>query len=232
MRWKANHLSIAKRCAALVGLEHRKVGQPAVLGLKRCDAADPFFSRPPETVRNLQMVGFSLLWSRGGNLGLPPSGYVLSLGRITDTLRTDHESFFQRPPDFGIYAEDIAFSLSKPQDGRVIFHGKRKYEHVMTLWRGVTCRVVADGEVQFRILKADCDDHALKVRWSLRGTMVGIQSPVFVDAISLYSVGPAPSFQDDPLLTHKVNRHTVEFVEVHPPCLRDLIFSTRIAALA
>lgn len=203
-----------------------------MLGLRRCNAADPFFSHPPEAVWELRMAGFSLLWSRGGNLGLPPSGYVLSLGKITDILRADHECFFQRPQDFGIYAEDIAFSLSKPQDGRVIFHGKRKYEHVLTLCRGVICRVVSDGEVQFRILKADCDDHALKVRWSLRGTMVGIKSPVFVDAISLYSVGPAPSFQDDQLLTHKVNKHTVEFVEVHPPCLRDLIFSTPIAALA
>lgn len=192
--------------------------------------------------RDTRMAGPFVLWSEKRDGGLPPSGYELSLGKITDVLRSDHENFFRRPPDFSIYAEDIAFDIMG-RDARVV--GKRKYEKIFSLWRNVTCTVVSDGEVQFRIVKAEQEDYELKVRWCLRGKMVlmNIESPIFVDAVSLYSLGAAPSFQDmspslqlcdtpAPALTHKVRRHTVEFVEVHPPLLRNFLFTTPVAAMA
>jgi len=166
---------------------------------------------------------------------LPPSGpseYELDLGKIAETLVRDYRGFFEHEPCFDIYNEDIVFKVGRPFDGAASMRGRRVYCRALSAFRGVTRTTVRDGKVACSVSDGRPFGHALRVKWRFEGDMRLLKCPVYIDAISLYSIAPraaperAAAQITEPVasvLSHGVHRHTVEFVEIHPPSLRSLL---------
>jgi len=154
-----------------------------------------------------------------------PSEYELSIGRITDTLRRDYREFFERPPDFDIYDDAVVFALGQPFHGVPELQGKLAYRRALNGLRGLARRTV-EGSVRCTVLDGKPYGHALKVSWTCEGVLLN-QCSVCIKAISLYSVSPHAALVGDltgptpPL--HRVSRHVIEFVEIHPPSLRSML---------
>lgn len=161
--------------------------------------------------------------------GLPntPNDYELSLGKITDTLQSDYPAFFEREPDFEIYHNQIALELGKPFEGMSGLRGKRSYSRILAALQRVACGTVRDPIVTCHFSDGTPYGHALRVSWQVQGSMVGFQCPIYISAISFYSLAPQmPEFGASPVLSHRIHRHTIEFVEIQPPTLRNLLRSS------
>lgn len=153
--------------------------------------------------------------------------YELSLGYIQDTLRSDYLVFFERSPNLEIYNDHVICELSSPP----FQLGPRPvtYRSALSRLRQVTCSIVEHGVVRCSVYTGRHYGHDLKVYWQCTGYMLGCCRPVNVTAISLYSI--APKAPGDPgegpeccQLAYRVSHHAIEFIEVDPPPLRQLIF--------
>lgn len=212
-------------------------------------------SGPAQVLGEPRLLG--LLAAPGGSDrspsgGLPPSGpseYELDLGKITDVLVRDYRGFFEHEPTLGIYNEDIVFRVGRPfadalSEARTAVRGRRAYCRGLSAFRGVTRTTVRHADVACSISDGTPYGHALRVDWRFQGDMRLLMCPVYIQAISLYSIAPrvaaaapegaapegaAPGIKDSGggrgagVLSHGVHRHTVEFVEIHPPSLRSLL---------
>lgn len=177
---------------------------------------------------------------RGGHLlqfqnrmGRPQGAtdYDLSLGKIRDTLHSDYPAFFERRPNFEIYDERVVFELGQPFHSAAAVRGKSSYSAAIAALQRLARSFVRDGSVECRIYDGSAIGHALKVPWQLHGTLGMLHAlnercaRVHISAISLYSIAPqaSESLDHTPLLTHRINKHCIEFVEIQPPSLRSLL---------
>lgn len=170
-----------------------------------------------------------------------PSEFELDLGKVADTLSRDYPAFFDHRPEYGIYHEDIQFSLGadigsllgEDEDvtDRPIIKGKRAYTHAMETLRRLARVSVSDSTVTYRLGKAEHYGHHLRVNWECRGHILVKAVPFHIVAISLYSIAPQKPSQTEQSelaglqLTHKVHRHVISLKEVQPPSLRHVLLS-------
>lgn len=159
-----------------------------------------------------------------GDMPRRPSDYELSLGKITDCLRSDYPAFFERTPNFEIYDERVVFELGWPFHGVSALHGKRSYCRALSALHHLGCSTVRNGTVRCHIADGSSYGHALRVPWTCCGNVVWSQCPVHISAVSLYSIAAqVPELDSSTQLSHRISRHCVEFVEIHPPSLRSLL---------
>eukprot|EP00927_Polykrikos_kofoidii_P055437 TRINITY_DN4968_c0_g1_i1.p1 TRINITY_DN4968_c0_g1~~TRINITY_DN4968_c0_g1_i1.p1 ORF type:complete len:347 (+),score=25.37 TRINITY_DN4968_c0_g1_i1:222-1262(+) len=153
------------------------------------------------------------------------SDYKLSLGKIVDTLRNDYPSIFERKPDFSIYDENVVLELGRPFHAVPALRGKRAYCRALTTLQNLAVSTVRDGTVSFHIGDGTAYGHTLRVNWTCRGQVRGLCQPVYISAVSLYSVASqaVPVTNGSSMLSHLINRHALEFVEIHPPRLRSML---------
>lgn len=176
----------------------------------------------------LSTSGHSLQYKERPGEPKGATDYELSLGKIVDTLRRDYPDFFERGPDFGIYDDSVVFELGQPFHSVGALRGKRAYSRAIAGLQALARGTVKDGTVNCTICDGAPFGHALKVPWQLHGSMLGERCGVHVSAISLYSIAPqAPQTADGrlPTLSHRIHRHCIEFLEIHPPSLRSLLLS-------
>jgi len=159
-----------------------------------------------------------------------PTDYELSLGKIVDTLKGDYPAFFERLPNFEIYDDGVVFELGQPFHSVSALRGKRVYRRALGALQRLGSTTLRNGAVRCRIADGSQYGHALRVSWECQGNIVWSDCPIFVSAISLYSVTPqVPSLGGSPVLecstalSHRIHRHTIEFVEIQPPSLRSLL---------
>jgi hypothetical protein len=149
----------------------------------------------------------------------------LSLGKIVDTLNADYPAFFERSPDYDIYDECILFEPRIASlDGRSFsaFKGKRAYRRALSTLQLLGKRTVTDGKIKCSIKFGSPCGHNLRVNWTCDGQFYCI--PMYISAISVYSISPqAPTTG---FLSHRIHRHAIEFLEIHPPSLRKALTST------
>jgi len=159
-----------------------------------------------------------------------PTDYELSLGKIVDTLQSDYPAFFERFPNFEIYDESVVLELGQPFHNVSALHGKRHYRRAIAALQRLGASTVCDGAVRCSVEDGTRYGHAVRVAWECRGHMMLSICPIYISAISLYSVTPQvasltgePMLEHGPALSHRVHRHTIEFVEIQPPSLRSLL---------
>lgn len=170
-----------------------------------------------------------------------PSEFELDLGKVADTLSRDYPAFFEHRPEYGIYHDDIKFSLGTDiesllvggkdtADDRTVINGKTAYKGSMETLRSVARKLCSDSKVKYRLGNAEHYGHHLRVNWECEGLIVKAV-PFNIVAISLYSIArQGPSIKDQSeiggfQLTHKVHRHVISLKEVHPPSLRNVLVS-------
>lgn len=166
----------------------------------------------------------------GGSSRAPraPSEYDLSLGKIVDVLKCDYQAMFERPPNFDIYDEEIVFELGRPFHAVSALRGKRRYCRALSAVRQLSCSAVRDGRVWCKVADGQPYGHALRVHWTCEGSLKWSGGSIYIDAISLYSVrAQRPPVESLPTalqpLSHRIHRHCIEFVEIHPPSLRSVL---------
>mmetsp|Transcript_100961 Transcript_100961/g.184165 ORF Transcript_100961/g.184165 Transcript_100961/m.184165 type:complete len:242 (-) Transcript_100961:59-784(-) len=177
--------------------------------------------------------GHLLQYQKGMGTAQGATDYDLSLGKIRDTLHSDYPAFFERRPNFEIYDERVVFELGQPFHSAAALRGKRAYSRAVGALQRLACSTVQDGSVRCRICDGEAFGHALKVPWHLHGSLRALPfldercATVHIHAISLYSVAPqaSESSESSPLLTHRIHRHCIEFVEIQPPSLRSILMS-------
>jgi len=156
--------------------------------------------------------------------------YELSLGRIVDTLRSDYPAFFERSPDFEIYDDGVVLELGQPFHSVAALRGKRRYIRALGALQRLAGGAIIDGVVNCRIYDGTPCGYTLRVPWTCKGEMLGLRRAVHVSAVSLYSV--VPQAKSAPVsvggsgltsLSHRIHRHTIEFVQIEPPSLRSLL---------
>eukprot|EP00747_Dinoflagellata_sp_TGD_P214551 gnl/TRDRNA2_/TRDRNA2_87395_c0_seq1.p1 gnl/TRDRNA2_/TRDRNA2_87395_c0~~gnl/TRDRNA2_/TRDRNA2_87395_c0_seq1.p1 ORF type:complete len:274 (+),score=19.92 gnl/TRDRNA2_/TRDRNA2_87395_c0_seq1:363-1184(+) len=170
-----------------------------------------------------------------------PTDYELSLGHIIDTLRNDYPAFFERSPDWDIYGDSIELELGHPLEAVPRLHGKKSYQYALSALRRMGSRVVRDGNVVCRIKDrtTSIDGSALRVHWHCSGhiSLLGTLTPLYISAISAYKLAPRDTGAvqpvqleqiqgptgSRPLLSHVIHKHTIEFIEIQPPTLRDTL---------
>jgi len=175
----------------------------------------------------LQMApleGVSPLRNQGMDLcgGRRPTEYELSLGKIVDTLKNDYPAFFEREPNFDIYDDHLVFELGRPFHGVSALHGKQSYRRALLALQRLGRGALSDGTVACQVHDGTPYGHALKVAWQCNGSMLGKRC-VHISAISLYSVNHQAEKETDVSLAHRVHKHSIEFLEIHPPSLRSLL---------
>lgn len=166
---------------------------------------------------------------QGGGPQRRPTDYELSIGKIADTLQSDYAAFFERVPNFEIYDDSITLELGQPFHGVSALHGKRAYRGAIVALQRLGS-TLHDGAVRCKIADGAPYGHAVKVAWECRGNLLSPLCPIYISAISLYSVTPqVPSLSRVPeldrglALSHRVHRHSIEFVEIQPPSVRSLL---------
>mmetsp|Transcript_128393 Transcript_128393/g.256457 ORF Transcript_128393/g.256457 Transcript_128393/m.256457 type:complete len:301 (+) Transcript_128393:224-1126(+) len=166
-----------------------------------------------------------------------PSEYDLSLGKIVDILKCDYPAMFERPPNFEIYDEDIVFELGQPFHAVSALRGKQRYRRVLSAIRGLSCSAVQDGRVRCTVADGQPYGHALRVPWTCEGSLIWSGARIHISAVSLYSIRaqmPLPpgsqkshGIAADPSavqsLSHRIHRHCIKFVEIHPPSIRSVL---------
>jgi len=148
--------------------------------------------------------------------------YKLSLGQIVRTLRSDYHDFFHRTPDWEIYDEGVVLELGRPFPELTAIRGKPSYRRALEIIRRLACTAVSDGWVACRIYRSFENDYDLHAKCEWHGRIRA--TPFRISAISLYSV--RRQVPPDLALSHKIYRHSIELVEVHPPRIRELIAET------
>lgn len=158
-----------------------------------------------------------------------PTEYELSLGKIVDTLKCDYPAMFDRKPDYQIYDDRIVFQLGMPFHGVSALYGKRAYSRALQALQHLAWGFVQDGSVTFHICDGKPYGKTLRVPWTCKGRMVGLNRPIYVSAISLYDIAERSSgtnmSPNGANLSHTIHHHTIEFLEIQPPSLRSLLLS-------
>lgn len=166
--------------------------------------------------------------------------YELSLGKIVDTLTADYRDFFERSPDFDIYDDCVVFELGLGGEGGegrppTALRGKRAYSRALLTLQRLATSTIRDGEVKCSVQHGPpCDELSdLRVNWTCNGHTVCFPMPVHISAISLYYIAPlsvtqpcattAPLHVAAPFPSHRIHRHKIEFLEIHPPKLRSML---------
>lgn len=174
----------------------------------------PFFALPEARV----LCNFGEEPSRG------PSDYELSLGRVTDTLAADYPAFFERDPDWAVYASGVTLEVGSPWDMPLI-RGHTAYRRgLQTLRRLAGGAIRGDRTVGFRVEDGRGRGHDLRVSWTVRGELLGVHRDVRISGISFYTLAPEAG---NDALSHPILRHAIEIVEVHPPSLLDALPALR-----
>lgn len=168
----------------------------------------------------------------------PQSDYEMSLGKIRCVLQEDYTSFFEREPSFEIYHDRIVFELGRPFHSLSAVTGKPAYRRALVALRCLGTRALSNGVVKCRVFDGRPFGHDLKVSWSCEGFIETFNQPVHVSAISLYKIAkqdPLCTFsllasqqQDlreprEAWLSHRIQRHCIEFTAIHPPSIRSLL---------
>jgi len=157
------------------------------------------------------------------------SQYQLSLGKIVDTLQADYPAVFDRSPNFDIYDDCVVFELGSGTafDGRQMstLQGKRAYCRAILALQGLANRTVREGKVKCSVQQGSTCGYTLRVNWTCHGEIaIWRRQPLYISAISVYSVAPEASLSGNlPFPLHRIDRHKIEFVEIHPPSLRTLL---------
>lgn len=186
--------------------------------LRAWSAASPGEQLPPMRTLMRQMVR-----CQGYGTG-KVSELELSLGKIIDTLRIDYPAWFERSPNLDIYDECVVFELdlgsalnTRP---RSALRGKRAYCRALLGLQRLAQGTVRDGKVKCSIQHGSPCQYTLRVNWTCNGELAAIRCPVYISAISVYSVASEASANvpaDIP--AHRIDRHKIEFLEIHPPSL-------------
>jgi len=171
-------------------------------------------------------------WQKEGHCGYAtgrPQGsseFDLSLGKIVDTLRVDYPAMFERSPNFDIYDECIIFELDFGRTHENVrgLRGKRKYHRALITLQSLAMKTISNAKVECTVQLGSPYDYTLRVNWTCEGEISKIYGPLYMSAISLYSVSNEVSLgAADQLPLHRINRHKIEFVEIHPPLIRNLL---------
>lgn len=151
------------------------------------------------------------------------SEFDLSLGKIIDTLRADYMAWFDRSPNFDIYDDSIVFQMDLITGRRLSeLQGKRAYCRALTTLRTATTMAVREGEVQCSVQPWSPCDYTLRVNWTCNGHLA--YQPLHISAISAYSLASKASLTAATHLpSHLIDRHKIEFLEIHPPSLKVLL---------
>lgn len=158
------------------------------------------------------------------------SEFDLDRGKIIDTLKTDYPDFFERPPDFGIYDDGIVFDFGWPVASRVVVQGKQRYVWLLRLLQGFARRLISGGVVTCALSNhlVTGRREVVKVHWKCEGEF--FKQSVRISANSMYTIGKSANMGQEPRMHHRVCRHTVEFLEIHPPRLKRALLSDPWAA--
>jgi len=156
------------------------------------------------------------------------SEYQISLGKIVDTLQADYPALFDRSPNFDIYDDCVVFELGSgtASDGKQMsaLRGKRAYCRALLALQRLAKQTVREGRVKCSVQQGSPCDYSLRVNWTCNGELAAIAMPVYISAISTYSVAPEASLSGNlPFALHRIDRHKIEFLEIHPPSLRTLL---------
>mmetsp|Transcript_40076 Transcript_40076/g.87520 ORF Transcript_40076/g.87520 Transcript_40076/m.87520 type:complete len:287 (+) Transcript_40076:334-1194(+) len=159
--------------------------------------------------------------------------YELSRGRIVDVLRRDYPDFFERTPDYDIYDDGIVLEVGDPFRAMGSLRGKAKYKKVLTALQSIGRLVVSNGTVTCRVYPWEEHGYALRVPWQCHGCLriLGRREPLHLSAVSVYSLVPQIAFPGSETagkawLTHKISRHRLDFLEIHPPSLRSFLLGS------
>lgn len=151
----------------------------------------------------------------------PNSEFDLCRGKIADILMQDYPAFFERDPEFGIYAQAVSLEVGQPSPTFCRIRGKAGYCTAIRGLRQLVRRAVRNGTVDCSMERGEPYGHerALRVVWTCRGE-TPILGPVLIKAISIYSLGPEECPEEGHhQLAYRVIRHQIEFLEVIPPGL-------------
>ena len=89
--------------------------------------------------------------------------FEANLGKVIDTLNKDYPVLFEKPPDFGIYIDDI--EITDPT-GKA-FQGLPTYKSLWTFLRWSNKTVFKSTELKYR-LHYDCVDQAVRIIWHVK----------------------------------------------------------------
>lgn len=227
-QWKCSFSHKPHHCSMPWPLQHISSEQHLAAWVKECSLLH--FNSDCGTLRS----------TSSGNLPPPraPSEYELSRGKIVDILKCDYPAMFERTPNFEIYDESIIFELGQPFHAVRAVRGKRAYCRALSTLRRLSCSTVRDGRVWCKVADGQPYGHDLRVPWTCEG-MLRLPTPVriYISAVSLYSIRPQippplnsqkrDDFAAAPAalrsLSHRIHRHCIEFVEIHPPSLRSVL---------
>lgn len=151
------------------------------------------------------------------------SDFQLSVGKIVDTLQADYLAWFERSPNFDIYDESIVFEMGLIT-GRQLseLQGKRAYCRLILGLQRLATLTVREGKVKCSVQPWSTCDYTLRVNWSCNGQLA--YQPLHISAISAYSVAPKAALSVPAQLPwHLIDRHKIEFLEIHPPSLKYLL---------
>jgi len=152
------------------------------------------------------------------------SEFDLSLGKIIDTLRADYMAWFERSPNFDIYDESIVFEMDLVTGRRLSeLQGKRSYCRVLNTLHTATTMAVREGQVKCSVQPWSPCDYTLRVNWTCSGHLA--YQPLHISAISAYSLASKEVSLSAAahLPSHLIDRHKIEFLEIHPPSLKVLL---------
>lgn len=167
--------------------------------------------------------------SFGTNQHSGATDYELSLGKIVDTLTADYRAFFERNPDFDIYDDCVVFELGLGgEDGEArtptVLKGKRAYRRALLTLQRLTTSTLRDGKVKCSAQHGSICGGDVRVNWTCTGEVAWFPMPVYISAISIYYISPQAHLGvAAPIPSHRIHRHTIEFLEIHPPSLRRLL---------
>lgn len=158
-----------------------------------------------------------------------PDEYELSIGKITDVLRSDYPDFFERSPDFGIYDEHVTLELGKPlEEPKVLARGKSRYCRRLLAMRRICSSMVRNGTVSCQVCDGRPYGSALRVYWKCQGEIwLGSAREFHISAVSYYSVAPQLPDRSEALqfLAHRINRHTIDITEIRPSSLQSRLLN-------
>lgn len=153
-----------------------------------------------------------------------PSDYEMSLGKIRCVLQEDYSSFFKREPSFEIYHDRIVFELGRPFQPLSAVTGKPAYRRALVTLQGLGKRALSDGVMKCRVSDGRPFGHDLQVSWSCEGYFLRFGQLVHVSAISSYKIAKQDTEEPgDVRLSHRIQRHCIEFTHIHPPSIRNLL---------
>jgi len=148
----------------------------------------------------------------------------LSLGKITEVLRSDYPDFFERAPDFSIYDESVSLQLRKPWDEPKQLAGCRStYARFLKMIRVPITRFTREGSVECQVCDGRPYGFDLRVHWTCRGVLMGGYRSFLVSAISLYKL--RKQAEDADSLPWRIHNHVIDVTEIRPCCLRQTLMN-------